>query len=75
MSQSIWFELRKWGTVNSLVQQIAAHDGIDRCRRFESVSAHLRYGGGGWPLKRQQGILDDVNVHVGKERTYDNKQA
>jgi hypothetical protein len=25
-------------------------------------------------LKHQQGVLDDVNVHVGKERTYD-KQA
>ena len=28
-----------------------------------------------WPLKHQQRILDDVNVHVGKERTYDKQQA
>jgi hypothetical protein len=75
MSQSILFELRKWGTVNSLVQQIDAHGGIDRCRQFESVSAHLRNGGVLWPLKHQQGILDDVNVHVSKKRTNDNKQA
>jgi hypothetical protein len=48
MSQSILFELRKWGTVNSLVQQIGAHGGMDRCRQFESVSAHLRNGGVPW---------------------------
>ena len=68
-------ELRKWGTVNSLVQQIDAHGGIDRRRHFESVSAHLRNGGVLWPLKHQQRILDDVNVYAGKERTYVNHQA
>ena len=46
MSQSILFELRKWGTVNSLVQQIEAHGGLDRCRQFERVSAHLRNAAG-----------------------------
>lgn len=67
MSQSISFELRNWERVNRLVQQtIDAHGGIDRWRQFESVSAHLRNGGVLWPLKRQQGVLDDVNVHVGK---------
>lgn len=46
MSQSILFELRKWGgTVNGLVQQIDAYGAIDRWRQFESVSAHLRNWG------------------------------
>ena len=49
MPQSVLFELRKWGTVNRLVQQIAAYGGIDRCRQFESPSAHLRDGGVLWP--------------------------
>ena len=57
--------------MNTLVQQVDAHDGIDRWRQFESVSAHLRTGGFLWPLKHHR-ILDAVNVHVGKERTYDN---
>jgi len=60
--------------VNSLVLQIDARGGIDRWRQFESVSAHLRNSGFLWPLKHQR-ILDEVNVHVAKERTYDNKQA
>ena len=64
-SQAILFELKKCGE-GEPVQQVDAHDGIDRWRQFESVSAHLRNGGVLWPLKRQQGVLDDVNVHVGK---------
>jgi hypothetical protein len=77
MFPSILFELRKWGTVNSLLQQIDAHRGIDRWRQFESVSAHLRNGGFLWPLKHQQRIFNDVNVnvYVGKGRTHDNQQA
>ena len=71
MSQSILFELRKWGTVNSLVQQIDAHGGVDHWRQFESVSALFRNVGFLWPLVHYC-ILDDVNVHVGKVRTYDN---
>ncbi len=43
------FELRKWGTVNRLVQQIADYGDIDRCRQFQSPSAHLRAGGVLWP--------------------------
>jgi hypothetical protein len=39
------------------------------------LSAHLRNAGVLWPLKHQQGVLDDVNVNVGKERTYYDKQA
>jgi len=57
--------------VNDLVQQIYASGAIDRWRPFESMSAHLRNCGFLWPLKHHR-ILDDVNVHVGKERTYDN---
>ena len=76
MSRSTLFELRKWETVISLVQQtIDAHGGIDRWRQFESVSAHLRNSGVLWPLKHRQGVLGDVNIHVGKERTYDDQQA
>jgi hypothetical protein len=63
------FELRKWGRVNTLVQQVAAHGGI--WRQLESVSAHLRTGGFLWPLKHHR-ILDAVNAHLRKERTYDN---
>jgi hypothetical protein len=74
MSQLILFEL-KWGTVNSPVQQIGTHGGIGSLPIIESVPAHLRNGGVRWPLKHQRGILDDVNVDVWKERTYDNKQA
>jgi len=57
--------------VNGLVQQIDAYGAIDRWRQFESVSARLRNSGFLWPLKHHR-ILDDVNVHLGKERTYDN---
>jgi hypothetical protein len=57
--------------VNTLIRQIDAHGGIDRWRQFESVSAHFRNGGFLWPLKHFR-ILDDVHVHVEKERTYDN---
>ena len=59
--------------MNTLVQQIDAHGGIDRWRQFESVSAHLRTDGFLWPLRHHR-ILDDVNVHVGKERAYDNQE-
>jgi hypothetical protein len=52
---------------------MAIHGGIDRSRQFESVSAHLRNGGSPSLLEAHR-ILDDVNVHVGKERTYDNWQ-
>ena len=51
--------------MNGLVQQtIDAHGGLERWRRFEHVSAHLRNGGVLWTLKQQQGVLDDVNVRV-----------
>lgn len=50
---------------NGLVQlTVDAHGGLERWRRFEHVSAHLRTDGILWALKRQQGVLDDVNVRV-----------
>ena len=51
--------------MNSLVElTIDAHGGLERWRRFEHVSAHLRNDGVLWTLKHQQGVLDDVNVRV-----------
>ena len=43
---------------------IEAHGGLDRWRRFKTVSARLVNGGALWPLKRQQGVLDDIRVRV-----------
>src|SRR5215469_17995057 len=43
---------------------IQAHGGLDRWRRFKTVSAHLLNGGALWPLKHQQGVLDDVRVRA-----------
>ena len=71
MSQLISLEPRKSETMNSLVQlTLDAHGGIDRWRQFGSVSAHLRTGGVLWPLKHQQGVLDDVNVRVALRREW-----
>ena len=43
---------------------IDAAGGLDRWRQFNTVSARLLNGGALWPLKRQQGVLDDINVRV-----------
>ena len=43
---------------------IEAHGGLDHWRRFKTVSARLLNGGALWPLKHQQGVLDDVRVRV-----------
>ena len=57
--------------MNSLVQlTIDAHGGLERWRRFEHVSAHLRTGGILWTLKHQHGVLDDVNVRVALRREW-----
>ena len=57
--------------MNGLVQQtIDAHGGFERWRRFENVSAHLRNGGVLWPLKQQDGVLDDVTVRVALRREW-----
>lgn len=51
--------------MNGLVQlALDAHGGLERWRRFEHVSAHLRNGGVLWALKNQRGVIDDVNVRV-----------
>lgn len=47
-----------------------AHGGFECWRRFEHVSAHLRNGGILWALKNQQGVLDDVDVHVALHREW-----
>jgi hypothetical protein len=55
--------------MNSLLQRtLDAHGGLERWRRFEHVSAHLRNGGVLWALKQQQGVIDDVNVRVAVHR-------
>jgi len=41
-----------------------AHGGLDRWRRFKTVSARLLQGGVLWNLKGQDGILDDVHITV-----------
>ena len=41
---------------------IEAHGGLDRWRRFKTVSARLLNGGALWSLKHQGGVLDDVRV-------------
>lgn len=51
--------------LSSLAQlAIDAAGGLDRWRQFKTVSARLLNGGVLWPLKQQQGVLDDVHVHV-----------
>ena len=57
--------------MNSLVQlTIDAHGGLERWRRFEHVSAHLRNGGVLWTLKHQQGVIDSVNVRAALRREW-----
>ena len=57
--------------MHSLVQlTIDAHGGLERWRRFAHASAHLRTGGVLWPLKHQQGVLDDVDVRVDLRRQW-----
>lgn len=57
--------------MNSLVgQTIDAHGGLERWRRFEYVSAHLRNDGVLWALKQQRGVLDDVSVRVALHREW-----
>jgi len=57
--------------MNSLLQlTIDAHGGLERWRRFEYVTAHLRSGGILRRLKHQQGVLDDVNVRVALRREW-----
>jgi hypothetical protein len=43
---------------------IAAHGGLDRWNRLSSVRAHLLVGGQLWPLKKQDGIINDTMVRM-----------
>ena len=43
---------------------IDAYGGLGHWRQFKTASAHLINGGVLWPLKHQQGVLDDVHVRV-----------
>jgi hypothetical protein len=43
---------------------INAHGGLDRWRRFKTLSAHLLQSGVLWKLKGQDGVLDDVHLTV-----------
>jgi hypothetical protein len=57
--------------VNDLLELvIAAHGGLERWNTLTAVSAHLRCGGVTWPLKGQDGVVDDVNVRVDLHRQF-----
>ena len=57
--------------MNSLVDlALDAHGGLERWRRFDHVSTHLRNDGALWALKHQQGVIDDVNVRVALRREW-----
>jgi hypothetical protein len=49
---------------------IAAHGGLERWTELTTVTAHLRCGGVTFPLKGQDGVLDDVNVRVELHRQF-----
>ena len=49
---------------------IAAHGGLDRWNRLSEVRAHLLVGGQLWPLKRQDGIINDSMVRVELHRQF-----
>ena len=49
---------------------IAAHGGLDRWSELTSVRAHLINGGVLWAMKKQAGVIDDVNVHVDLHREF-----
>ena len=49
---------------------INAHGGLDRWRRFKTVSAHLVQGGVLWKVKGQDGVLDDVHLTVDLDKEW-----
>ena len=51
-------------------EAIIAHGGLDTWRRYKSVRAHLRQGGGLWDLKRNGAQLADVGVTVATDRQW-----
>lgn len=53
-----------------LERVLEAHGGLDRWNELTSVKAHLINGGVLWALKRQEGVIDDVDVHVDLHREF-----
>jgi hypothetical protein len=49
---------------------IAAHGGLDRWNQLSEVRAHLLLGGVLWPLKKQDGVLNDSMVQVELHRQF-----
>jgi hypothetical protein len=49
---------------------IDAHGGLDRFRRFDTLSAHLIQGGALWMLKGKDGVLDDTTVTINLRREH-----
>jgi hypothetical protein len=49
---------------------IAAHGGLDRWNQLSEVRAHLLIGGVLWPLKKQDGVLNDSMVRVELHRQF-----
>jgi hypothetical protein len=49
---------------------IAAHGGLDRWNQLSDVRAHLVVGGQLWPLKKQDGIINDTMVRVELHRQF-----
>jgi hypothetical protein len=45
-------------------QVIERHGGMDRWKQLETVTARLSVGGVLFPLKQQQGVIDEVSVRV-----------
>lgn len=41
---------------------IEAQGGLERWNQLDKVSARLVQGGALWPLKSQEGVLDDIHV-------------
>lgn len=53
---------------------IDAAGGLDRWRRFGNVSARQLTGGVLWPLKHQQGVIDDTHVRVNLRKEWASHQ-
>ena len=54
---------------------IAAHGGLDRWNQLSEVRAHLLVGGVLWPLKKQDGVLNDSMVRVELHRQFASHSA
>src|SRR5262249_22154948 len=54
---------------------IAAHGGLDRWSQLSEGRAHLLVGGVLWPLKKQDGVLNDSMVRVELHRQFVSQSA